>query len=85
MNWGTHVSFDVPFILRGRSVVLRVTDLYIQDGDLTDDDELLPDELIITYKVFDVEEEAELLQLTPEEREACYKAILKDLEDLCGG
>ena len=34
MNWGTHISFDVPFILRGRSVVLRVTDLYIQDGDL---------------------------------------------------
>ena len=82
---GVYLSFEVPIILRGRPAVIQVIDHYIEDGDVTDDGELLPDELIVTYKVFDQEEDAEIVQLTQEEHDMCYRAILKDLEDICRG
>jgi len=82
-DWGYYISFEVPIVLRGRPAVIQVNDLYIQDGDCDLDGEPLPDALVLQYRVFDSDEEAEILQLTVEERDACYKAILKDLEDIC--
>jgi hypothetical protein len=80
-----YLSFEVPITLRGRPAVILVVDHHIQDGDVTDDGELLPDELVFAYRVFDPEEEAEIVSLTQEERDMCYAAIIKDLQALCNG
>jgi hypothetical protein len=82
---GVYVTFEVPITLRGRPAVVLVIDHHIQDGDLTDDGVLLPDELVFNFRVFDTEEEAEIIQLTQEERDMCYAAIVADLQDICDG
>lgn len=70
-------------MLRGRPHVIQVNDHYIEDGDLDEDGDLLPDNIVFNYRVFDLEEDAEIVQLTREEHEECYKAVLADLQSLC--
>ena len=72
-------------MLRGRPVLVQLHDHYIQDGDLDDDGELLPDELVFNYRVFDLEEEAEITQLSTDDQWVIYKAILEDLQSICAG
>jgi len=80
---GLWVSFEVEIHLRGRPLLVQVQDHYIQDGDVDEDGQLLTDELVFTYKVFDPEEEAEITQITTEEHEHIYKAIIADLQQIC--
>jgi hypothetical protein len=77
------LSFEVPIILRGRPAVVRVIDHYVSDGDLNDDGELMPEEIVFNYKVFDVEEDAEIMQLSADEQQEIYKKVLEDLQAIC--
>jgi len=63
--------------------MVQVRDHHIQDGDVDEDGQLLTDELVFTYQVFDPEEEAEVIQITAEEHEVIYKAIIADLQHIC--
>jgi hypothetical protein len=80
---GVFLSFEVTVDLNGRPVVVRVTDHYIQDGDMDDEGNLLTDELVFNYRVFDVEEDAEITQLSTEDQLTIRKAILEDLHSIC--
>ena len=77
------MSFDVAITLRGKPVTIRVIDQFIQEHQLDDDGEVLVDEVEFQYKVFDPEEEAEIVQLTREERHECWSAIMKELQAIC--
>lgn len=77
------MSFELTIVLRGRPVIVQLRDHYIDDGDLNDEGELQPDELVFNYRVFDLEEEAEITQLSTEEREVIRKAIIVDLQEIC--
>lgn len=77
------MSFDVPTTLRGRPVTIRVIDQLIQEHQMDDDGEILVDEIVFQYKVYDDEENAEILRLTEEEKQQCWDAILKDLQGVC--
>lgn len=77
------MSISVPLMLRGRAVVAEVTDHYIQDGELDDDGFAAPDELVFVYRVYDVEEEVELVGLTQEEHDQIQKAIIEDFQNIC--
>jgi hypothetical protein len=80
---GVFLSFEVTVDLNGRPVVVRVTDHYIQDGDMDDEGNLLTDELVFNYRVFAVEEDAEITQLSTEDQLTIRKAILEDLHSIC--
>jgi hypothetical protein len=82
---GIYISFDLLVDLGTRRVLVQVHDHYIQDGDLDEDGELLPDNIVFNYKVFDLEEDAEILQLTTEEQWTIHKALLEDLQSICAG
>ena len=69
-------------MLGDRPVLVQLHDHYIQDGDVIDG-ELQPDELVFNYRVFDVEEEAEITKLSTEDQFAIRKAILDDLQSIC--
>jgi len=77
------LSFEVPIILRGRPAVVRVLDHHVKDGDLDDDGELMAEEIVFNYKVFDVEEDAEITQLSTDEQQEIYKKVLEDLQAIC--
>lgn len=70
-------------MLHGRPVLVQIHDHHIQDGDVNEDGELLPDELVFNYRVFDIEEDAEITQLSTEDQEVIYRAILADLQSIC--
>lgn len=75
---GFWVSFELEVFLRGRTLVVKVHDHYVQDGEMDEDDQL-----VFAYQLFDPEEEAEITQITPEEHEIIYKAILADFATIC--
>jgi hypothetical protein len=77
------MSFDLAIVLRDKPVVIRVIDQLIQEHQFDDDGDILIDEIVFQFKVFDEEEDAEILNLTAEEREVCHQAILKDLQSIC--
>lgn len=76
------VSIDLTVELNGRPVLVQLHDHYIQDGDVIDG-ELQPDELVFNYRVFDIEEEAEITKLSAEDQFIIRKAILEDLHSIC--
>lgn len=80
---GFWVSIDLIVDLNGRSVLVKLHDHYIQDGDLDDDGEPMPDELAFNYRVFDIEEDAEIVKLSTEDQETIRKAIVADLQSIC--
>jgi hypothetical protein len=80
---GFWLSIDLTLELNGRPVLVQLHDHYIQDGDLNDEGELMPDELIFNYRVFDVEEDAEITQLSLEDQQVIRKAIIDDLQSIC--
>jgi hypothetical protein len=80
---GFYVSIELPVMLGHRAVLVQLHDHYIQDGDISDEGELLTDELVFNYRVFDVEEDAEITQLSAEDQEIIYKALLADLQSIC--
>jgi|KBSMisStaDraftv2_1062788.scaffolds.fasta_scaffold832747_3 hypothetical protein len=77
------MSFDLAIVLRGKPMTIRVIDQLIQEHQFDEDGELLVDEIVFQYKVYDDEEEAEVVQLTAEERTLCHNEILKDLQGIC--
>jgi hypothetical protein len=82
---GFYLSIELTIDLGGRPVLVQLHDHYIQDGDLNDEGELLTDELVFNYRVFDIEEDAEITQLSKEDQEVIYKAIIADLQSICAG
>lgn len=80
---GFWVSIDLTVELNGRPVLVQLHDHYIQDGDLDDDGEPMPEELAFNYRVFDIEEDAEITKLSTEDQEVIRKAILADLHSIC--
>ena len=82
---GLYVSLELTITLRGRPVLVQLHDHYIEDGDLDKEGEPLPDNLVFNYRVFDVEEDAEITQLSEEDKWVIYKAILDDLQHICNG
>jgi len=77
------VSIDLTVELNGRFVLVQLHDHYIQDGDLDDDGEPMADELAFNYRVFDIEENAEITKLSTEDQEVIRKAIIADLQSIC--
>jgi hypothetical protein len=77
------VSIDIMLELDGRPVLVQLHDHQIQDGDLNEDGELMPEELVFNYRVFDVEEDAEITQLSLEDQQVIRKAIIEDLQSIC--
>jgi hypothetical protein len=77
------VSIDITVELNGRAVLVQLHDHQIQDGDLNEEGELMPDELVFNYRVFDIEEEAEITQLSLEDQQVIRKAIIEDLQSIC--
>jgi len=66
----------VEVIYQGRQLCVRVIDWFVNEQG---------DEVHFIYRVFDVAEEAEIVNAKPEIREAIYQALLKDMEDICAG
>jgi hypothetical protein len=81
---GIHLSTEVTVVLARGPVLVKLLDHYITDGELIDGD-LSPDELEFNYRVFDIEEDAEILQLSHEDREIIWKALVVELQSICGG
>jgi hypothetical protein len=79
---GFWVSIDLTVELNGRAVLVQLHDHYIQDGDV-EDGELQPDELVFNYRVFDIEEDAEITKLSTEDQLTIRKAIIEDLQSIC--
>ncbi|GEM_PF-4340310 len=79
------LTFEITILLRGRPAVVKVTDHFVHDGDLSDDGEPEPEEIVFNYRVFDVEEDAEIVQLSEEEQWMIHKAVLEDLQSICEG
>lgn len=79
---GFWVSIDLTVDLNGRPVLVQLHDHYIQDGDVVDG-ELQPEELVFNYRVFDIEEDAEITQLSLEDQQVIRKAIMDDLQSIC--
>ena len=77
------VSIDLTVDLNGRPVLVQLHDHQIQDGDLNEEGELMPDELVFNYRVFDIEEDAEITQLSLEDQQVIRKAIIEDLQSIC--
>lgn len=75
---GFWVSFELEVPLRGRTLVVKVHDHYVQDGEMDEEDEL-----VFVYQLFDPEEEAEITQITTEEHDIIYKAIIADFASIC--
>jgi hypothetical protein len=75
---------DLTLELRGRSLLVQY-DHVISDGELDEDGEPLPDDLQFNYRVFDLEEEAEITQLNAEDRQMIHQAIMTDLQTICAG
>jgi hypothetical protein len=80
---GIWVSISLPMVLRGRAVSIELHDHYIQDGELDGDDYAAPDELVFDYKVYDIEEDAQVMALTDEERALIREQIIADLQNIC--
>jgi len=76
---GFYVSFELEIMLGARQVVVLLLDHYVRDGDLEDEH----DTIEFRYKVFDPQEEAEITQLSAEDRETIYNAIMADLQTIC--
>jgi hypothetical protein len=76
---------EFTLALRGRPVLVQVRDHQILDGDLDEQGEPLPDELVFQFRVFDLDEDAEITQLSPAEQGTIYQAILSDLQAICAG
>jgi len=77
------MTFEIAITLRDRPVLVRIQDHYIQDGDVDEHGNLLADELVFEYRVFDVEEDAEITQISPAEHDQIYSAIIEDLKSMC--
>jgi hypothetical protein len=77
------MSFDVAIELRGKPATIRVIDQLIQEHHFDDEGDWVVDELFFQYKVYDDEEDAEILHLSAEEKQLCHDAILKDIQSIC--
>jgi predicted RNA-binding protein with PUA domain len=70
-------------MLRGRPCTIRVIDQLIQEHHFDDEGEIVEDKVVFQFKVYDDEEDAEIIQLSEEERRQCFEAMLADLQDIC--